>query len=178
MSWIGERQRIWRTAILVLLVISFIGPWTGDRINVPEEYACSFPYLRTESDMCDMIGVVGVVSGVFRLAHASVNGTLAPTDLTQTLLFLGSYLLFLLLVLTTLLFILRPKRRHKLQLLAWGLAIIPIIFWGLIEAFPPSWMWGRRLYIGVAIVALLLELSAFVAGRRSGPEGMSRAGYR
>lgn len=166
MTWISEHHRMWRTALLLLLVVAFVGPWTGDRISVPGEYACSPPYIRTEDDMCDMIGVFGLVFGFFRAAGWLLTDP--PANLSRELFFLGTYLLFLLPILTTLLFILLAKRRPRLHIVAWGLAVIAIISWSLIGAFPPSWMWGLRLYIGVAIVALALELSAFVADRRPG----------
>ncbi len=49
MSWINKHKRVWRVAILVLLLVAIMGPWTFDRINVPSEYPCS---VRLEGDFC------------------------------------------------------------------------------------------------------------------------------
>ena len=170
MTWIGEHRRIWRMAVLILLVVSFVGPWTGDGIHVPAEYNCtSLIYLRTERDMCDMVGVIGIATGVLRLVDALViRGTLLPTDLIQELLFLGSFVLLVLPFFTTLLLTALAKRRHKFHILAWGAAVIVYLLLGLYRSFPPSWMWGMRLYIWVAAIALALELTAFVADGRFG----------
>ena len=170
MTWLSEHHRIWRTAILVLLVVSLVGPWTGDRIHVPAEYECkSLIYMRTEHDMCDMVGVVGIARGILRLVDAFVIKGISPTDLIQGLLFLGPFVLFVLPFDTTLLLVILGKHHHKFQILAWGVPVIVYLLLGLYRSFPPSWMWGMRLYIWVAITALALELASFVADGRPAP---------
>lgn len=165
---VNRYQPFWRIALLILLVVAAVGPWTGDRIHVPAEYDdCSPPYIRTEGDMCDMIGVFGLISGFLRAAGWLVTDP--PADLLSSLFFTGIYFLYMLPIFSTLLLLLLAERQHKLNVLAWSLAIIAFIFSSVIGAFPPSWMWGLRLYIGVAIGALILELSAFVADKHSGP---------
>ena len=176
MTWLNKHHRIWRTAILLLVGVSLMGPWTGDRLSVPEEYGCSPPYIRTEGDMCDMIGVFGLISGFLSTANWLV--TSPPADLGRVLFFLGSYLLFLLPVFTTFLCVLLAKGDRRSQALVWALAVIAIISWSLIGAFPPSWMWGLRLHVGVAIGALTLEVLALLTGNRPGLEVVRRAGYR
>lgn len=178
MTWLREHQRIWRTVILFLLVVSFMGPWTGDRISVPAEYDCSGPYIRTEGDMCDMIGFVGIIVGFLSMTGSLIEGTLAPADLLRSLLFTGSYFLYILPVFSTFFLLLFGERQFKLTILTWSLAIITFIFWSVIGAFPPSWMWGLRFYVGVAIGALALELLAFLTGMGSELAGMRRADYR
>lgn len=167
MTWISKHQPIWRTAVLVLLIVSFVGPWTGDRIHIPAEYPCSGPYLRVGDDMCNLIGFVGVAYGVLSLAGVWATGTLINSELIQPLLFLGSCLLSVLPFFTTLLLIALAKRHHKLHILAWSLAVAASLLFVLWWA-PPSWMWGPRLYIWVAIGALVLELTAVMTDRRSG----------
>lgn len=168
MTWLREHQHIWRTVILFLLVVSFMGPWTGDRISVPAEYDCSGPYIRTEGDMCDVIGFVGIIVGFLSVTGSLIEGTLAPVDLLRSLLFTGSYFLYILPVFSTFFLLLLGERQFKLNILAWSLAIITFIFWSVIGAFPPSWMWGLRFYVGLALGALVVELSAFVADKQSG----------
>lgn len=46
MLWMNEHKRVWRVAILVLLLAAIIGPWAYDRVNVPAEYPCAPPFIR------------------------------------------------------------------------------------------------------------------------------------
>jgi hypothetical protein len=52
MVWTNEYKKVWRVAVLVLLLVAIMGPWTFDRIHVPSEYSCSSPYIRLEGDFC------------------------------------------------------------------------------------------------------------------------------
>ncbi len=46
MKWLKTHQRVWRLAILLLLLIAIAGPWAFDLVNVPAEYSCAAPYVR------------------------------------------------------------------------------------------------------------------------------------
>ena len=49
-----ENKVIWHGIILLLLVISLLGPWAYDSINVPAEYPCEWPVVRLYGDFCGM----------------------------------------------------------------------------------------------------------------------------
>jgi hypothetical protein len=82
MSWLNQNARLWRIIILVLLVLTFIGPWGYDRINVPAQYECSPPNFRLEGDFCGMplpgVWAVLVSFGViFEVFAGETNATFA-----------------------------------------------------------------------------------------------------
>jgi hypothetical protein len=52
MSWINEHKSVGRVAVLMLLLVAMMGPWTFDLINVPAEYPCSAPNIRLDDDFC------------------------------------------------------------------------------------------------------------------------------
>ena len=52
MSWINENRNFIRPIILIVFVVTLIGPWMFDQINVPAEYACDKPFIRLEGDFC------------------------------------------------------------------------------------------------------------------------------
>ena len=51
-SWINEHKNGWRVALLVVVLVAIMGPWTFDPINVPSEYPCQAPYIRLDDDFC------------------------------------------------------------------------------------------------------------------------------
>ncbi len=80
MSWLIEHKRVWRAAILMLLLLASIGPWAFDRIVVPAEYACSAPFIRLKGDFCGtpLSGVwilLAVVGEAIRIVGSLVTGT-------------------------------------------------------------------------------------------------------
>jgi hypothetical protein len=174
MLWINEHKNVWRVAVLVLLLVAIMGPWTFDLINVPAKYPCSAPFIRLEGDFCGVpmpgIRLIGWMVGGFVYTSAGlVTGAMGFIEWAR--LFLVSLFLFLLVLpfFSTLLSILRRDRRRRqvFNVVAWGLAAgiglliglsrYPKLYWGL---------WGIWLYIGLAASALILEVLALVAGRR------------
>ena len=173
MSWIYKHKRVWRVAILVLLLVAIMGPWTFDRINVPSEYPCSTPNIRLEGDFCGtpMSGIwifSWMVGGFINASVGFVTGAMGFTEWTRAFLFSLRLFLLLLPFFSTLLLILGGghRRRQMFQAGAWGLASgiglligisrYPKLFWAL---------WGVWLYIGLAASALILEVLALAAGR-------------
>ena len=133
--WINEHKRIWRTAVLVLLIIAMTGPWSFDLINVPAEYPCSLPNYRLEGDFCGI-----PFSGIW------IFPVLFP-------------------LFTTLSLIRQGRRQSKFDVVIWGLALSVGLFFGvsfLARPHPQSgdiWLYrGVWLYIVVAAVTLFLEL--------------------
>jgi hypothetical protein len=151
-------------AILVLLLVAIMEPWTFDRIDVPSEYPCSAPFVRLEGDFCGM-----PLSGFITMVARLVKGATVFTDLAFGSLYglLSSLLLLLLVVpvFSTLLLILGGDRRRwrVFHVAAWGLAV----GMGLLLVSRWFWvLWGIWLYIGLAGSALILEVLVLVAGRR------------
>jgi hypothetical protein len=182
MSWINKHLRVWRVAILVLLLVAIMGPWTfGDRINVPSEYPCSAPWVRLEGDFCGMllsgIGVFSwMVGGLINLGVRLATGATAFTDVARVLLFSLLLLLLVAPFFSTLRLILGGDRRRwrMFHVVAWGLAVGTGLLLGLSGSWRLSWvfsrlfwvLWGIWLYIGLAGSALILEVLVLVAGRR------------
>ena len=173
MSWINKQERVWRVAILVLLLVAIMGPWTFDLINVPSEYPCSTPNIRLEGDFCGipMSGIwifPWMVGGFINASVGLVTGAMGFTEWTRVFLF--SLVIFLLLLpfFSTLLLILGGghRRGQMFQVGAWGLASGIGLLIG-ISRFPKLFwvLWGVWLYIGLAASALILEVLALAAGR-------------
>ena len=180
MSWIYEHHRVWRIAILVLLVVAFMGPWTFDLIYVPSEYTCSAPNIRLRDDFCG-IPLSGIwlyrwmIGGFIYSSVGLVTGELVFTEWIREFLF--SLLLFLPLlpIFSTLLLILRGdhQRRQMFTIVAWGLAIGVGLLWGMGNYPKFFWVvWGIWLYLGLAISALILEILVILSNRED-PEGLT-----
>jgi len=171
MSWINKHKRVWRVAILVLLLVALMGPWAFDLIDVPSEYPCSAPFIRLEGYFCGMpLSGVGAYSWMVTASEGLLRGAVSLVDWVRGFLDGLLWSLFLLPFISTLLLILRGdrQRRQVFNVAAWGLAtgigllligmsIYPKLFWVL---------WGIWLYIGLAASALILEVLTLAAGRR------------
>ena len=175
MSWINEHQRNWRIALLLLMIVAFMGPWAFDLINVPSEYECSAPFVRLEGDFCggplSGIGLFFWISSSFiSIGIGLATGEFVFFERIRELLI--SLLLFLPLlpIFSTLLLILRGdhQRRQVFTIIAWILAISGGLFLGISNSIYPRlvWaVWGLWLYIGLAISALILEIIVILSIR-------------
>ena len=176
MSWISEYHRVWRVAILVLLLLAFQGPWFFDQINVPSEYPCSAPFIRLKGDYCGtplsgMWILAALVGEFISIVVELVTGATVNTDLGRRFLFILGALLLFLPFFSTLLLILSGNRRRQqiLHLVVWGLATVSSLWWLLLSPaeWLPSRLWGRWLYIGLAPSMLILEVVLAVRRRSS-----------
>jgi hypothetical protein len=165
-SWLYEHERAWSLAILALLLIAFAGPWSFDLINVPSEFACSAPFIRLKGDYCGVplpgTWIALALVGEFVVTIGGLaTGTMVATDLSRGLpVLLASSLLFLPLFSTLLRFLHRDRRRLQiLHFVVWGMATVSIIWWFLLSPpeWPPSQLWGRSLYYGIALAMLVVE---------------------
>jgi hypothetical protein len=176
MSWITEHQRNWRIALLVVMVVAFMGPWGFDLINVPAEYECSAPNFRIEGDFCGMPisgirGYLGISGGFISISVSLLTGEFVFPERMYELLIIWLFLFPLLPIISTLLLILRGNNR-RLQvftIFAWVLAIGGGLFFRLIR-YPKLFLgvWGIWLYIGLAASALILEIIVLVRKKDSG----------
>jgi hypothetical protein len=151
----GMNQAIYyiRIGVHLLLLIAILGPWTYTRDGAPQQgWECSSPHLLLENGDC-----VGLASGaeIFLLMNSGLLNI--------------SFLLIILLVqpfFSTLLLI--SGRDHiprlKYNMLAWGLAGIPVGLilvdtscYGLIN---PN-LWGIWLFAGLVVSMLVVELLVF-----------------
>jgi hypothetical protein len=173
MSWVSEHQLTWRMALLVLMVVAIIGPWSFDRVYVPTEFECEPPHLRLEGDFCGfpLSGIrlfSWLVSALFSIPVGLINGEYAFSERMREFLFSWLLLIPLLPVFSTLLLVLRGNSpsRQILNISALILAIVVSLYFRLVN-YPEIVLalWGLWLYIGLAVSALVLELYVFLDGR-------------
>ena len=181
MSWINEHKNVGRVAVLVLLLVAMMGPWTYSSDGVPPAAWCRDPNILLENGRC-----VGLVSGAtvltfmvgafLSMSVGLVTGaTLLPDRARE---FLGVFLftvgIFLLILpfFSTLLLIRGrdPQRWRVFHVMAWGLAVLSVlpllIMLTSATVMPPGQLWGIWLYFGLAASVLTLEMFALVAERR------------
>ena len=180
MSWLYEHHSEWRIALLVMMIVAFLGPWTVDLIYMPSEYECSAPFVRLEGDFCGIplsgIRIFFWISG--GLAVGLETGEVFNSERIREFLFMSLFLLLPLLpIFSTLLLILRGDhpRRQVFTIIAWILAIGVGLFLGMSNSIYPRlfWaVWGIWLYIGLAISALTLEILVILSNRED-PEGLA-----
>ncbi|GJM41484.1 MAG: hypothetical protein DHS20C20_17660 [Ardenticatenaceae bacterium] len=176
MNWIQDHKRVWRTAVLILLLISLIGPWAFEQVHVPAEYACSPPNFRLEGDFCGtpitgMWIFTGLIGNFFSLVGRLFSGGIAFTSLFRELLFAIFSLLLVLPFFTTLLSILQKDKYARFRRASWGLALSLALLFGLFalpqfSVYPP---WGIWLYSAVLIVALLVQWMAGEMDKQAAP---------
>jgi hypothetical protein len=173
--WTNEYKKVWRGAVLVLLLVAIMGPWTFDRIYVPSKYSCSSPFVRLEGDFCGVplrgITVFYFMASAFiNISVELVTGVTALTDRAGEFLFSAFLpLLFVLPLVSTFLLILRGDRRRRqvFSIVTWGLAagvsLLAGVLMGLFDGLKYfRFLWGISLYIGLALIALVLEVSTLV----------------
>jgi len=164
MSFIVEDKVFWHRIILALFILSLLGPWMYDRINVPAEYPCEKPFIRLEGDFCGypmsefLIGFP-FTGRFFIILWELITGTFTGQARE---LFVGLFLLPILPFFTTILLIWKKETRRlqMIDLVAWILALIPTltVFIFLIK-LQTIYLWGLWLYILLAISALIFEIS-------------------
>jgi hypothetical protein len=177
MSWMNEHKRVWRVVVLVLLLVAITGPWTFDLIFVPSEYSCSAPAIRLEGDYCGIpmsgIWVLAVMAGaVANMVVGLVTGTMVLAGRVREFSFSLLGLLLVLPFFSTLFLILRGDRRCQLvfHVAALSLAVgLGLLLVGMSGYSNLSWeLWGIWLYVGLAAIALILEVVMLATRRRPG----------
>lgn len=163
MSFLMENKTLWRGVILLLIIVSMLGPWAYDRIHVPAEYPCSPPNIRLYGDFCGMpmswfSGFLLFAGDFFHILRQLITGSF--TGRGRELLALVFLILPILPLFSSLLLLKRkdPSRLLGFHLIAWGLGCIFPVF---ILVFQPNvstlLLWGPWLYILVAICAVIAE---------------------
>ena len=182
MSWINEHKNVGRVAVLMLLLVAIMGPWTYTADGVPPAGMwCRAPNILLENGRC-----VRLVSGAtvltfmtgafFSMSVGLVTGATVLPDRAGEFLRVSLFMMLLLLVLpffSTLLLI-RGGDSRRLQVfhvMAWGLAavssLLSVVFEVMFDSVLRSGqLWGIWLYIGLAASMLALEMFALAAGSR------------
>ena len=180
MSWINEHKNVGRVAVLMLLLVAIMGPWTYSSDGVPPAEWCRAPLILLENDRCVRLvsgaTVLTFMVGAFlSMSVGLVTGATVLPDRARE--FLGVFLftvgIFLLILpfFTTLLLIWgRDSRRLRVfHLMAWGLAAVLGLLLALLAVSGSglySELWGIWLYTGLTVSELILEGFALAAGRK------------
>ncbi len=170
MSWMNEHKRVWRAAVLGLLLVAITGPWIFDFIVVPSEYSCSAPAIRLEGDYCGipMSGTWILLAVIGGLANMVVGLASGATVRIREFSFSLLGLLLVLPFFSTLLLILRGDRRRQLVFhVAACSLVVGLGLWLGLSSYPKLFwvLWGVWLYVGLAASALILEV-AMLANKR------------
>ena len=162
----AEGQRKWRIALLIAMLVAFLGPWAFDLINVPAQYECSAPNIRLYGDFCGMPlpGFLVTLWTGFNFASIVIGlltGETVFSDRIRELLISPLLLLPLLPVFSTLLLILRGNtlRRQVFAVVSWVLAIAAGLFISFQINPRQLWAsWGLWLYIVLGLYGLIFEI--------------------
>jgi hypothetical protein len=159
-----ENRILWRGLILLLLVVSLLGPWMYDLLYVPGEYPCEWPVVRLYSDFCGMpmswfSAFFLFASGFFHIFWQLITGTFTGRGRE----FLGVVLLTLpVLPLFSSLLLLKKKdspRLRRFHLIALGLGcVFPLLILFSQQNVNILLLWGPWLYILAAAGAFILEI--------------------
>ena len=169
MSFIIENKVWLRLFGLVLFIISMLGPWTFDLINVPAQYPCDKPFVRLYGDFCGypMSGfgtITWATTGFFDILDDLLKGQFAAR--IAELVFLTGVLVVVLPFFSHLLLIgnRNSRRLQTINLIVWGIACLPTLTMFILQSNRDQFLrffyllWGLWLYILVAIGAILFEI--------------------
>jgi hypothetical protein len=169
-------HKMLRLAVLVLLAVAFIGPWTYSMDGVPPPEWCAEPNFLLTPERCarllpgtEILSLLG--SFLIALPVNLFSSEFPLADRGRELLFvLLLTLLFLPFISTLILSLARNTRRWLvLDLAAWGLAAVPVVIFFLSLPLQRGLrFWGFWLYIGLAAAMLLLGLWGLIKNGRAG----------
>ncbi len=179
MSWINEHKNVGRVAVLMLLLVAMMGPWTYTSDGVGPAAWCRDPNILLENGRCVKLvsgaRILTFMAGAFlSMSVGLVTGATVLPDRARE--FLGVFLftvgIFLLILpfFTTLLLIRGgdSRRRRVFHVMAWGLAAVLGLLLALLAVSGSglySELWGIWLYTGLTVSALILEGLALATGR-------------
>lgn len=169
MSFIAENKVLWRKLVPALFIISMLGPWTFDLLNVPAQYPCGKPSVRLYGDFC---GYPMSGFGIFKLANSGflyildelIKGNIAGRILDLVFPF---YTWIIILPFFSILLLIWNKNSRRLQtinLVAWGLACLVTLHMFILQTNRDQFvhffylLWGIWLYILVAIGTIIFEI--------------------
>jgi len=158
---LDKHKGLIRVIIFIVFIVSLLGPWMFEQLNVPAKYACTPPNIRLEGDFCGapMSGFLFLVwfgIGFIYILFELITGafTCNPRELMA-----GLSLLLLLPIFTTLL--LMGKESHRLStinLIAWIIAFLITLTVFIFQIYDQVVrLWGLWLYIILAISVIIFE---------------------
>lgn len=162
MSFTVENKVFWRRIVLALFILSLLGPWIYDQLNVPAKYPCAGPSFRLEGDYCGypMSGFLVfsmLIGRFFIILWELITGTFTGQARE---LFVGLSLPPIIPFFTTALSIWK-KETHRLQtinLVAWILACVStMMFIFYLKDHLVINLWGLWLYVVMAVGAIIIE---------------------
>jgi len=170
MVWMIEHKQKIRAFILVLMIVSFMGPWGFDKTNVPAQYACNPPSIRLEGDFCghpisgfqNFIWIIGDFgNGIMRILKGEFIFDQTAFNLWIGLVYSLVVIFLILPIINNFVMLLRGERPRlqKLNLVVCGLNLVPVLLLGLLR-YPNIYLalsWGVWLYFGLMISTLVLE---------------------
>jgi len=166
MSFIVENRVLWRWIVLILIILSMLGPWAFDLISVPAESPCNKPFVRLDGDYCGypisgFQAFFMLAGGFFNIVAGWIGGNFVGRGRELITILLG--LIFFLPFFSTLPAIWKRDSRNwqTIHLITWGLACIPLLLYTLLlsqsrERF--LHVWGLWIYMVSAIGAFILEI--------------------
>ena len=169
MSFIAENKVLWRKLVLALFIISMLGPWTFDLLNVPAQYPCDKPSVRLYGDFCGypMSGFgafIWAAGGFFYILDELIKGNIAARipeliTLIYTWIIILPFFSILLLIWNK-----NSRRLQTINLVAWGLACLLTLTYFILQTNRDQFvhffylLWGIWLYILVAIGTIIFEI--------------------
>ena len=169
MKWFNKDKRIWRLSFLAMLVVAMIGPWSFDRVSVPQPFPCGLPNVRLDDNFCgvptSVMWILFVMPSTFvYLMDALIKGVHQPYNYARAewLTLLLSIILILPFLSTVVVVIWDKQHRlMKIHLVSLGLAVGTGLLLVTPRLVPSSWMlWGVWLYIILTVGLLAVEILA------------------
>ena len=169
MSFIFENNVLRRKLVLVLFIVSMLGPWTFDLLNVPAQYPCDMPSVRLYGDFCGYpmtgFGAVKWVAGGFSyILDELIKGNFAAripeliTLICMCIIFLPFFSILLLI------WNRNSRRLQTINVIVWGLACLPALTMFILQTNRDLFVqyfylsWGLWLYILLAIGTIIFEI--------------------
>ena len=165
MSWTHNNRQFLRIVVLILFILSVLGPWVFDQLYVPAEYPCGKPTVRLEGDFCGypmngFLAFAYIFSGLSNLIGEWMRGGFAGQGFQMLFIFLAP--LILLPFFSTLIAVWRNHswRWQITNLVMLGLACILLLLYMIILSQSRGQLehaWGLWIYVLAAISVTILE---------------------
>ena len=172
MTFIVENKALFRKLVIAMFVMSMLGPWAFDLLNVPAQFPCSYPNVRLNGDFCGapfsgFRGFTWAIRDLFFILGDLIKWGIVVR--IPELIALVSMWIMVLPFFSTLLLLwnTNSRRLQILNLIAWGMACFPASRFFVLQTSRDQFvhlsylLWGVWLYILVAIAAIILEILVF-----------------
>ena len=172
-DWASAARRqisLLRVAFIAVFLGSMAGPWFYDEIMVPAQYACSAPFIRLEGDFCGLPHsgfhlIIFPLGALLQIVWSSSGGSALSAIALRDLAVMAAFIALILPAITTILRALRDSSQmaRLLTIASWSIAapVALLIALSSPRGFRLS-LWGVWLFIGLAIVALIFEMTVRV----------------